>query len=437
MLYHLLKILISFGMRLYYREIKVRNRDGFQHKGPLIVLANHPNTLMDAWIIGYFCKQPIYYLTKGTFFNTPLKRWILRSLNMIPINRPMDNRTEGVSNTDSFEACYRVLSEGKTLVIFPEGNSVMERLLRELKTGAARIALETLHRNKGELNLGIVPVGLFYSQANRFRSSVYVNVGQVTSINEHLAAYEKDPVATSRILTAHFRLLLESVLVVSGSKEMEFLSDKISGLLRFEKDKGTLEDKLGLVKMVNENLERIQIERPEELDSIQRLVESALWQKNQLEQKGAFTKEIMNRNAYLRKLIFSIIYLLPGLPLFIFGFFFNFAAFFTTRLVVPKLMTNVEYYAPLAVLIGLVLYPLNYFGNLVLLYFLFGIEGWILLPILLAMPFLGMFAFNYTLMSRSVVQNWLGFLGSKTKKEASHRLKDTIAELRNKVFITE
>ena len=61
---------------------------------------------------------------------------------MIPINRPMDNRTEGVSNTDSFEACYKILSEGKTLVIFPEGNSVMERFLRELKTGTARIALE-------------------------------------------------------------------------------------------------------------------------------------------------------------------------------------------------------------------------------------------------------------------------------------------------------
>ncbi len=429
--------MISFGMRLYYREIQIRNRDGLRHKGPLIIIANHPNTLMDAWIIGHFSKKPIYYLTKGTFFNTPLKRWILGSLNMIPINRPMDNRTEGVSNTDSFEACYKILSEGKTLVIFPEGNSVMERFLRELKTGTARIALEALRRNDGKLNLGIVPVGLFYSQANRFRSSVYVNVGDVVSIDEYLPAYEKDPISTSKDLTSRFRELLEGVNVVSGSKEMEKLSDNVSGLLKFAGYKGTVENKVALVKRVNSNLERIQLECPEKLESIQRLVDSALWQRDQLDQKGAFTKDVVNRKAYLRKLIFAVIYLLPGFPLFVLGLLFNFVAFFTTRLFVPKLITNVEYYAPLAVLFGLVLYPLFYAFNLFLIQVYFGFDTWILVPILLSMPLLGMFAFNYSMLTRSIFENWIGFFGSRTKLEASERLSDTISELRKKLFITE
>ena len=41
---------------------------------------------------------------------------------MIPINRKIDGEVAGVKNNDSFEACYKLLEEGKTLVIFPEGN---------------------------------------------------------------------------------------------------------------------------------------------------------------------------------------------------------------------------------------------------------------------------------------------------------------------------
>jgi 1-acyl-sn-glycerol-3-phosphate acyltransferase len=437
MLYHLLKILISFGMRLYYREIQIRNRVGLKHDGPLIIIANHPNTLMDAWIISYFCTQPIYYLTKGTFFNTPFKRWILGSLNMIPVNRPMDNRTTGVSNSDSFEACYKVLSEGKTLVIFPEGNSVMERLLRELKTGTARIALEALRRNDGNMNLGIVPVGLFYSQANRFRSSVYVNVGTVFSVDEYLPAFEKDPIATSRALTARFREVLEGVNIVSSSKEMERLSDNISHLFKFAGYKGSPEDKAELVRRVNQSLEKIQVDRPDDLNEIQRLAESGMWQKEQLDLKGGFSDEALNKKVYLRRLIFSILYLLPGIPLFIFGVITNIPAFLTTRILVPKMVTNVEYYAPMAVLFGLILYPLNYTVNLVLIHLVFQPESWMMILLLLAMPILGMFAFNYIIFSRAVFTNWFGFFGSKTRKEAFKRLSDTITGLQKKVFITE
>ena len=52
-----------------------------QHKGARILIANHPNTLMDAWILGQICKEPIYFMTKGTFFNNKLKSVFLRSLD--------------------------------------------------------------------------------------------------------------------------------------------------------------------------------------------------------------------------------------------------------------------------------------------------------------------------------------------------------------------
>jgi len=94
---------------------------------------------MDAWLIGHVSKEPIYYMAKSTFFNSPVKKWLLGKLNMIPINRRTDGTTQGVTNQESFEACYRILEEGKTLVIFPEGTSIPELKLRELKSGTRKV----------------------------------------------------------------------------------------------------------------------------------------------------------------------------------------------------------------------------------------------------------------------------------------------------------
>ncbi|PWL27779.1 MAG: hypothetical protein DCO96_10775 [Fluviicola sp. XM-24bin1] len=113
MLYRLLKIIVGVGIRLFYRQVRVIGREHLETRGPKIILANHPNTLMDAWMIGHICNQRIYYMAKGTFFNAALKRWALGSLGMIPVNRMVDSKTDGVSNADSFEACYKLLEEGK------------------------------------------------------------------------------------------------------------------------------------------------------------------------------------------------------------------------------------------------------------------------------------------------------------------------------------
>src|ERR1044071_9843594 len=149
MLYRILKVIVGLGIRIYYREIRVVNQENLDHGGPLILIANHPNTLMDAWIMGFINRRRVHYMAKATFFNSPFKRSILRAIGMIPINRKSDGTTAGVNNRDSFEACYELLERGEILVIFPEGTSYLERRLREIKTGTARIALEVESRNDG------------------------------------------------------------------------------------------------------------------------------------------------------------------------------------------------------------------------------------------------------------------------------------------------
>src|SRR5437879_11215696 len=58
---------------------------------------------------------------------------------------------------DTFEACFRVLERGEAVGIFPEGITYNDSQLKEVKTGAARMALELENRHQGRLGLQIVP----------------------------------------------------------------------------------------------------------------------------------------------------------------------------------------------------------------------------------------------------------------------------------------
>lgn len=411
-------------MRLYYREIRVKNSFHLEHNGPMIIIANHPNTLMDAWLIALACKQPIHYLAKGTFFNTRFKRWILGSLGMIPINRQVDGNTSGVNNADSFEACYKVLEAGKILVIFPEGNSVMERQLRELKSGTARIALEVLKRNDGKLDLKIVPVGLYYSQAHRFRSSVFVNFGKGIKVHNYLEKYIENSTQAARDLTAEFRKILEGVLVLSASKEQETLVDELYEILQGEDEHANVESKAKFMAELHSKLEAIQLVEPDKMEEIQHLVNSFNWQTQQIEIRGEFVKRGLLSKRFVYELFLSLIFFLVGLPMFLFGFIHSIIPFKLTDLMMPKLVKNVEYYAPIAILLGLILYPVNYFLLLKLATSLFDLNFAMKVIYFILMPMTGMYAFHFSRFLGAISFRFRYLFLLSGKKDALRSLRD-------------
>ena len=406
MLYRLLKFIIGIGIRLYYREIKIRHKEYLRHDGPIIIIANHPNTMMDAWIIAQSISQPIYFMAKGTFFNTPLKRRILGSLGMIPINRPIDNKTTGVDNNASFEACYKVLEEGKTLLVFPEGNSMMERQLRELKSGTARIALEVEQRHQGNLNLKVIPIGIFYSQGEKFRSSVMLTVEQGLYVTDHLDEFAKNPSAAAKKLTSRFRQHLERVLVTSDSMEQEQLIDDVYDIVKDDKSKAHVESRVEQLKQISERIEEIQLLKPYLIEEIQALVKEIHWQSQKLQIRKDFLNKRFRSSPYVLKLILSLVYGIFGLPVFLFGFIHSIIPFKATDLLMPKLIKNVEYYAPIAVLMGLVLYPLNY--GLLVWIAAKAFELNLIAKVLyfFAMPLTGMFAYYYMRFFSKTAYRW-------------------------------
>ncbi len=105
-------------------------------EGAVILAGNHPSYL-DPLLVALPIRRTIRYMAWDALFKVPLLGFIIRSLGAFPV----DIR-KGKGESAFQEAC-RVLHNGDALGIFPEGQRSAQGPMGELKTGTARLAIET------------------------------------------------------------------------------------------------------------------------------------------------------------------------------------------------------------------------------------------------------------------------------------------------------
>ncbi len=140
-LYFFFKCLVWIVLKIYNPFTYVLGRQNLRQKGPLIVISNHPNTLLDPLHVAIRLPRYVYFLANASLFKNPIIGWILNQLYCIPVQRTQDTNGKPLDNKDAFNRSNDFLSRGGCLYVAPEGTSWMEKRLRPLKTGTARIAL--------------------------------------------------------------------------------------------------------------------------------------------------------------------------------------------------------------------------------------------------------------------------------------------------------
>src|SRR5215471_3474466 len=162
-MYTVMRWLVGLALGFYFRRIERFHVERVPERGPVLFASNHPNSLADSFVIGTSVPRKVNFVATVQLFPFAPLRWLLSQCGVIPINRVRDDPRGMRSVADTFEACYRVLEAGEAIGIFPEGITYDDDQLKEVKSGAARMALEIEHRHGGHLGLRIVPVGLTYS----------------------------------------------------------------------------------------------------------------------------------------------------------------------------------------------------------------------------------------------------------------------------------
>jgi len=186
MLYYLFKYLMRLALTVFYRKRVFTGFDNVPASGPVIFACNHPNSFLDAMIVGAFIKRETHFLARSDVFNSPWKLWILSQFKLMPIYRLSEGKEDLGKNKDTFEKCHAVFRKGGAVLMFSEGICVQEMRLRPLKKGTARIALEY---SKDGSQLTIIPTGFNYMKPCVFQEDVLVSMDTPFNAADFAAEY--------------------------------------------------------------------------------------------------------------------------------------------------------------------------------------------------------------------------------------------------------
>ena len=174
--------------------------------GPVLLLPNHPNALLDPAVIWATSGRDVRFLAKSTLFDGPFGP-ILKGAGAIPVYRRLDQGVDASRNSETFSAVQNALTAGDAVCLFPEGISHSTGRLEPLRTGAARMAIGAEQEGT---RVSVIAVGLNFERKTTFRSRVTVLYGPPFSISDLADQPGGARLATARIADQMRRVLVEA-----------------------------------------------------------------------------------------------------------------------------------------------------------------------------------------------------------------------------------
>ena len=174
MLYQILLFLIRIALKIFCVSIRVHNKKALRQKGPLLIVANHPDSFFDALVIAANCTYPVSFLARGDVFTKPWHNFLLRSLNMMPVYRQREGKEHLYKNQNSFDASVEVLKNGGILLIFIEGTCLNKNEIQPFKKGAARILQQAVAQG---VSPSMLPAVITYNGFKHFGKKIFLMLG--------------------------------------------------------------------------------------------------------------------------------------------------------------------------------------------------------------------------------------------------------------------
>jgi 1-acyl-sn-glycerol-3-phosphate acyltransferase len=103
--------------------------------GPALLAANHAS-LLDPPLVGAALKRGICYLARENLFQNPVFGAILRSWNVVPVDR------DG-GGAAGLRAIMDRLNEGNAVILFPEGTRTADGALQPARSGIGLLAIKS------------------------------------------------------------------------------------------------------------------------------------------------------------------------------------------------------------------------------------------------------------------------------------------------------
>jgi 1-acyl-sn-glycerol-3-phosphate acyltransferase len=266
MIYALVRAVAGIALRWFYRSIDVAGVERIPKHGPLLLVVNHPNALVDALIVGWIVPRRVLITAKATIFENPFANALLRWVGVVPLRRASDERPSGgldaARNRATFRAVHIALRNGGAVLIFPEGRSTDAPSLGPLKTGAARMALSA--RDSGDVpGLAIVPIGLTFEEKQSPRTRVFAQVGEPLLVDAWRSMTGvPDAEALTADIDTRLRALTLNYATIDEAARAVRLASSIAAVLGEEATIGAGERRLGVEAAIAKRMDALSARLP-------------------------------------------------------------------------------------------------------------------------------------------------------------------------------
>lgn len=218
--------------RLFFRRIDVVGLDKLIKGKPVILIANHPASFMDAMVLAIFLKRSIHFYVRGDIFSHPVAYRLLTMLHMIPIYSREHGMKNVGKNGKTFDRGRQLLLNKKALLVFPEGFSRLSKKLEPFRKGTARVALQTAADPEMNEELMVQAVAINYSW-HGLGADLYIRVGDTLSTKPFLEEYARQPaVAVNKLTLALQEMFAFNVIHIPMEERSIHVEDVIRMLYR-------------------------------------------------------------------------------------------------------------------------------------------------------------------------------------------------------------
>lgn len=206
-------------VHLYYRSVEIYGRSFIPKNGRTLFLANHQAGLIDGLLLVGTNRFTVRALAKNTLWDNVIMRPFLNGLAMIPVFRKQDltgakaNQSVEERNRLMYDTVGESFRSGEYTLLFPEGRSHDEPYMLRLRSGGARILLQTEANHDFRLGLKWMPVTLDFEAKDLPGTRVLVHYHPPRSIAHLRDLYRRDPEAAIEKLRAEMEDYLRETTI--------------------------------------------------------------------------------------------------------------------------------------------------------------------------------------------------------------------------------
>jgi 1-acyl-sn-glycerol-3-phosphate acyltransferase len=229
-LYLIGKKYVAWSFKQYFKEVIIIGRENIITNEAVIFAPNHLNALMDALAVLTLPPhdQVKVYLARADLFSLPPAiQKFLTFAKLMPAFRIRDGYENLGKNKESFDLSTKVLLHERALCIMPEGNQGEERKIRPLVKGIFRIAFDAQIQLPADKSVHIIPIGIEMNEWINPGGHLIMNIGKPIRVLDYMTAYAENPARAINSLKDSLQSELEKLIIHCGSEQYYDIYDTL------------------------------------------------------------------------------------------------------------------------------------------------------------------------------------------------------------------